>query len=384
MSNVKHWRDDARRATSPLFNDNKLKLGVFSHNGTGPVQTTAPDGWEPGWRETLAVSLAADRAGLEAVVPYARWRGYLPEKPTHRSGYVLDPYTWAAGMAQATERTEVFCTSHVATTHPLAAAKQCATIDHIAGGRFALNVVAGWNKLEFDMFGAEMKEHDDRYDQAAEWIELLRRLWSDEDGFDYDGQYYRLRNAVSMPKPLQKPFPPIMNAGGSGKGQKFAAKYADMAFVMLKGSDPSGWRAQVKSYRDLAREEYGREMQVWSFASVLQRDTQDEVDSALRHYSVDHLDVESLDAFMAIQGMHTQLFPPEQFAFMRKAFAQGGGFPLFGSPEQIVDRLHAVADAGIDGMLLTWFDYADGLSRWTADVLPLLEQAGLRNPLSAS
>ena len=69
MTNAKHWRDDARRAVSPLFNDDRLKLGVFSHNGAGPIQTTAADGWQPGWPETLTVSLAADRAGLEAVVP---------------------------------------------------------------------------------------------------------------------------------------------------------------------------------------------------------------------------------------------------------------------------------------------------------------------------
>ena len=377
---IKSWRDDPRSATNPIFNENRLKLGVFSHNGTGSIQTTAPDAMTLTWPGTLAVSQAADRAGLEAIVPYARWKGYLPHKPTHRSGVVFDTYTWAAGIAQGTTEAGVFCTSHVPTIHPLLAAKQCATIDHISAGRFGLNVVAGWNKPELDMFGAPMKAHDDRYDQAAEWLDILRRLWTEDDDFDYEGQYFSLKKAVSQPKPLQQPFPPIMNAGGSGKGKHFAAKYADMTFVMLKSKDIAGWRAEIDAYRHLARDEYGRDIQVWSFASVVQRDTQQEADDFLAYYSQRYRDDEALDAFIELQGMHTQLFEPSQLAAMKKIFGAGGGFPLFGTATTIVESLQALSQAGLDGILLTWFDYADGLQRWVRDVLPLLEQAGLRRP----
>jgi dimethylsulfone monooxygenase len=378
MIMIKSWRDDPRRETNPLFNDNRLKLGVFSHNGTGSIQSIAPDATKLSWANSLAVSQAADRAGFEAIVPYSRWKGYLPHQPAHRSGVVFDTYTWAAGIAQGTAAAGVFCTSHVPTIHPLLAAKQCTTIDHISGGRFALNVVAGWNKPELDMFGAVMREHDDRYDQAAEWLQILRRLWTEQDAFDFDGKYFSVNKAVSQPKPLQQPFPPIMNAGGSGKGKQFAAKYADMAFVMLQGTEVAGWRAQIDAYRNLARDEYGRDIQVWSFASVVQRDTQQQADQLLAYYSQQYVDQEALDAFMELQGMHTQLFAPEQFAAIKKVFATGGGFPLFGTAEKIVSSLEAVATAGLDGMLLTWFDYADGIERWVREVMPLLEQAGLR------
>lgn len=378
MSKIASWRDDPRVETNPLFNANRLKLGVFSHNGTGSIQTLAPDAWLPRWRDSLDVSKVADAAGMEAVVPYARWRGALESKPNHRSSYVFDTYTWAAGMAQATERAGVFATSHVPTIHPLLAAKQCATIDHISGGRFALNVVAGWNKLELEMFGAPMKGHDDRYDQAAEWLGVLRRLWTEDDAFDHDGRFYQLRKAFSLPKPVQRPFPPIMNAGGSGKGQHFAAKHADMAFVMLRGEDPAQWSAQIDEYRRLARDDYGRDIQVWSFASVVHRDTQAEADALLDHYAREHLDAEALDAFMAMQGLHTGIVPPDQFDAMRRAFARGGGFPLIGDADRIATRLATVSASGLDGMLLTWFDYADGVRRFAAEVMPLLVQQGLR------
>ena len=62
------------------------------------------------------------------------------------------------------------------TVHPIVAAKQATTIDHISSGRFALNVVCGWYEPEFLMFGAPVMEHDTLYDYAAEWLEIVRRL----------------------------------------------------------------------------------------------------------------------------------------------------------------------------------------------------------------
>jgi alkanesulfonate monooxygenase SsuD/methylene tetrahydromethanopterin reductase-like flavin-dependent oxidoreductase (luciferase family) len=55
-------------------------------------------------------------------------------------------------------------------------------------------------------------------------------------------------------------------------------------------------------------------------------------------------------------------------------------YPLVGTAAEIAERLAGLSRAGLDGVLLTWVDYADGLARFNADVLPLLEQAGLREP----
>lgn len=376
---LKSWKDDPRAATNPLFGDNKLKLGLFGLNGIGISMTNVPEAPNARWSESVAVSKLADAAGFEANVPYARWRGYHPEDPTHRSGLAMDPYTWAAATSQATERGGVFATSHVPTIHPIAAAKQCATIDQISGGRFGLNVVAGWNKPELDMFGAAMREHDDRYDQAAEWIEIVRRLWSEDDEFDYEGRYYQINKAVSFPKPLQRPFPPIMNAGGSDRGRLFAAKYADMAFVIVKSEDPEAIRAEVDLYRRTAREEFGRDIQVWTYAYVVQRDTEAEARDYLKHYAVDHGDDRALDGWMELQGMHTKLMPKDVMEQLRFRFKAGnGGFELVGTPDQITTRLEMLSSAGIDGVLLGWVGFEDGMRRWIDGVSPLLVQAGLR------
>ncbi|MGH7033759.1 MAG: LLM class flavin-dependent oxidoreductase, partial [Stellaceae bacterium] len=219
---------DRHNETNPLFGPNKLKLGLFGVNvSNGCAITKAEERFRATWPETLAIAQAADDFGYEALVPVARWKGFGGE--TNFNGTNFDTYTWAAGIAQATRQVGVLTTSHVPTVHPVMAAKQAATVDHISGGRFALNIVCGWFAPELEMFGASIMEHDTRYDYAAEWIEIIKLLWTREEEFDYEGRFLRVTKGFSMPKPVQKPFPPLMNAGSSGKGQHFAAKYADMA-----------------------------------------------------------------------------------------------------------------------------------------------------------
>ena len=78
-------------------------------------------------------------------------------------------------------------------------------------------------------------EHDERYAYATEWLDVLSSLWTSDDEFDYDGRYFHIKRGFHQPKPIQKPFPVIMNAGGSGIGRHFAAKHCDMIFIHIKG-----------------------------------------------------------------------------------------------------------------------------------------------------
>jgi alkanesulfonate monooxygenase SsuD/methylene tetrahydromethanopterin reductase-like flavin-dependent oxidoreductase (luciferase family) len=79
-----------------------------------------------------------------------------------------------------------------------------------------------------------MRPHDDRYKYAAEWLDFVRRAWTDEEEFDFASESFNAVSVWSQPKPLQKPNPPIMNAGGSPAAQDFTTRYCDMNFVILK------------------------------------------------------------------------------------------------------------------------------------------------------
>ncbi|MGI6872020.1 LLM class flavin-dependent oxidoreductase [Amycolatopsis sp. 3B14] len=365
---------------NPLLGDNTLKLGLFCTNGSGAALTLVPEAHTTSWDFSLRTAQAADRAGFEAVVPFARWKGYAPNRPGHKAGTVLDPFTWAAGIAAATERIGVFATSHAPTMHPIVAAKQSATVDLISGGRFALNVVGGWNRPELEMFGAPMREHDERYDHLAEWLEVIEKLWNETEEFDFHGRFFDVLGGVSMPKPHQRHIP-IMNAGGSPRGMRFAAEHADLCFVIVQSEDEAKVRQQVQGYKAMARDEFGRDVKVWTHTVVVQRDTDAEAEAYLRRFSVEYEDTESVDAWMRLQGIEAQTMPPEVAAAMRQRFAAGAGaFPLVGTVETIADRMEMLSAAGIDGTLLTWVDYDAGLADFTRDVLPLLEKRGLRAP----
>lgn len=369
-----------RNTSNPVFNDNKLKLGIFCTNGAGAAMTTLPERYQTSWPLSIETARMADEAGLEAIVPYARWKGYTG-KADDSSGVVMDPMTWAAGIAQATSYSAVFATTHAPTVHPLLAAKQGATVDIISGGRFALNVVGGWNKPELEMFGAPLKEHDQRYDQLQEWLEIVERLWTDDEEFTHHGEFYNVIRGTSAPKPVQKPHPPIMNAGGSGRGRRFACEFADICFVLVGSLDPEKITAQVSEIKNFGRTEFGREVQVWTTTFVVQRDTDQEARDYHRWYSIENEDTANVDAWMRLQQEQTQVLPPAVLAQMRHRFASGaGGVPLVGTAQTIADRLSMLAGCGIDGLLLTWVDYVDGIKRFTEGVLPLIEEAGLRAP----
>jgi alkanesulfonate monooxygenase SsuD/methylene tetrahydromethanopterin reductase-like flavin-dependent oxidoreductase (luciferase family) len=371
----------ADREHNPLFNDNKLKLGLFGVNvSNGCAITTVENRHQVSWPTMLAIGQTADRYGYEALVPVARWRGFGGE--SNFNGTNFETYTWAAGLGQATQQICVFTTSHVPTIHPIVAAKQATTVDHITNGRFALNIVCGWFTPELEMFGVPQMEHDTRYDYAAEWIEIMKLLWSREEEFDYDGKFLRVTKGFAMPKPLQKPFPALMNAGGSDKGRHFTAKYCDMAFVLLTSHDLEDGRAQIDAFRRIAREEYGRAIQIWGNCYVVHGNTQKEAEDYLNYYVIEKGDERALDTLATTLGLQSSVLPPElidKFRFHLKA--GWGGYGLVGTADHIVDQLIKLQEIGFDGQLLSWVDYRDGLERWNREIMPRLEQAGLRRPL---
>jgi len=362
---------------NPVFNDNKLKLGTFCTNGRGATHSLAPDANQLTWSLAVEAAQEVDRAGFEALVPFARWKGYVKGKPDHVSGDVLDPFTWAAALAQSTTQIGVFVTSHAPTIHPIVVAKQTATIDIISNGRLALNVVGGWNRPELEMFGAPLREHDQRYDYLAEWLEVLKRLWSSSVEFDHHGEFFDVVGGFSSPKPLQRPHPPLMNAGHSDRGRRFACEHADLCFIGIRSQDPAKIREDVQRYKRAASEEYGREVQVWAHTYVVQRDTQREAEEFVNYYAVKMQDRESIDGLFALSAPEVKDMPLEAWEALRTQYAAGyGGFPLVGTPEHICKQLGMLSAAGLDGVLLTWIDFVDGARRFNRHVLPLLEQAG--------
>ncbi|WP_251078278.1 LLM class flavin-dependent oxidoreductase [Frankia sp. AiPa1] len=138
---------------------------------------------------------------------------------------------------------------------PFHVARTFATLDHLSGGRAAWNVVTSVNDAEARNFGVEAHlAHDERYDRAEEFIEVVTRLWDswEDDAVAIDretgifadpakvhelahhGKYFDVQGPLTVPRPPQG-HPPIIQAGQSGRGMRFAARWADVIFT----ADPS-------------------------------------------------------------------------------------------------------------------------------------------------
>jgi alkanesulfonate monooxygenase SsuD/methylene tetrahydromethanopterin reductase-like flavin-dependent oxidoreductase (luciferase family) len=367
-----------REAHNPLFNDRKLKLGTFCSNLSHGCAISKIDGvLKAEWPSTLELARMSDEMEFEALVPVGRWKGFGGE--TNFNGAGFESFTWAAGIGSATKKAGIFATSHVPTIHPVMAAKQSTTIDHITGGRFNLNIVTGWYQPEIEMFGEPMLEHDERYERAAEWLEIIKLLWTREDEFDFDGRYYHIKKGWLQPKPIQKPYPVVMNAGGSPKGRNFAARHCDVSFIAVTSHDPAEIAMQVEAGRRLAREEYGRDIQIWTNAYIVQRDTEDEAKKFFDYYVNEQGDWDAVENLTNFLGINSQTFPPDVLRQLKMHFIGGwAGVPLIGTKEQVVDGLIMLAKAGFDGVILSWARYVEEMREFQRETYPLIVQAGVR------
>jgi alkanesulfonate monooxygenase SsuD/methylene tetrahydromethanopterin reductase-like flavin-dependent oxidoreductase (luciferase family) len=358
---------------------NVMKLGVFGLNtDCGCAITNAPERlMGDDWVGNLEVAKIADRAGFEALIPIGRWRGFGGS--ANFNGVCFETYTWAAGIAAVTDQIAVVTTSHVPTVHPLVAAKQAATVDHISGGRFGLNIICGWFGPEMRMFKGEMMAHDDRYDYADEWLDIVNTAWTKPGYFDYNTERFQISQGFSEPKPLNKPV--LINAGGSPRGMRFCAEHCDVAFLIVNQSSDDVSQKQVRSYNELAQREFNRSLQTWCYSYVVQRKTKKEAQEYLDYYVNQLGDDEGADNIAKELGIQTGIFTPEQAEAFKFHFKAGwAGVPLVGTVGDIIDQFRKYSDWGLNGICLSWLDYHQGIKDFVAEVLPEMEEAGLRLP----
>ncbi|CCH32195.1 LLM class flavin-dependent oxidoreductase [Actinosynnema sp. NPDC047251] len=355
-----------------------FKVGLFGANcSSGLAATTVPERWSGGWEDNLRLARRADEVGIDFLLPAARWKGYGGRGNFHDE--VLDPTTSAAGLLAHTSRLVVFSTVHTAFHHPLAVAKQLATLDQIGRGRAGINIVAGWNKPEYEAFGSVLPDsHDDRYALAQEWWDVVRAVWTRSDPFDHDGRFFHLHNAEGLPGPYDGPLP-VINAGSSEQGLAYATRNADIAFTIVSG--PEDGQPVVERLRDRARRHHNRTVGVFTPTHVVCRPTRREAEDYLHHYAHDHADWDAVDNLMTLQGLHARSFTPEMLATFRARFASGHGTcPLIGSPDDIADQIGRFHRSGFAGITVSFVDYLGELDYFAQEVLPRLHAQGLRTP----
>ena len=361
---------------------NTLKIGLFGANcSSGRAVTLVPERWTGAWADNLRLAKMADEAGFDFLLPIARWKGYGGD--TDYQGSTLETLTWATGLLASTKRITVFGTVHAPLFHPVIAAKQFVTADHVGQGRFGLNIVVGWNEDEFTMFGVTQRDHEARYAYGQEWIDAVKMLWSDAEDFDFDGEFIKLKAVRAKPKPFGGSRPVLMNAGASAVGRAFALRNCDAFFTNAPNDSPDMTARHVAAVKSEAAQ-YGREIDVYTVGVITCRPTPAEAEAYYRHCIFDHADWSAVDAILAKRKITAEAVGAEEFARRRAYQANGmGGLPIVGDPDHVARELANLSRGGLTGIGISLVNYADELPYFCAEVLPRLERLGLRRPARA-
>lgn len=355
-----------------------LLLGLFL-NLQDITRTTLPTSNTWTFDYNAEIVRQGEALGFDLAFSRTQW---LP-KGGYDGESSLDAFIGLGAMAAITERILLISTIHVlyGPLHPLHLAKYGATLDHIAKGRWGINIVTGHRAVEHEMFGWPRIEHDERYKLAGELFDVVQGLWSATENLSAKGtQGWTVNKGWITPKPLYGR-PVLVNATGSDAGIEFAARYSDIVFVTSPGgSGIEAALATLPAHTAQIREaaaRHGRSIRTLINPLVVSRDTEAETQKYV-------------DAIVAGKqpgglGGGGRQYDSDAHAWRgRKDGTRdrgrglGGNIEIVGTPEQVVEQLLALKKAGIDGIQLGFFDFREDLKHFGERILPLLKSAGLR------
>ena len=347
-----------------------LQIGLFMPNcsNMSAISTyrLVADEWD--YASNRAIALAAEEAGFDFLFPVSRWRGFGGD--TDYLGTSLETMTWASALLAVTSRIRVYSTVHVPVFNPVVVAKMGATLDHIGQGRWGINLVSGWSKEEFAMMGVDILEHGERYARTRAFIEILKGLWTLPPGsFNHQSHWYRVTGGYSLPQPVQKPHPPIVNAGNSEDAKAVIADLCDWAFISMASVE--GARdtvADIKS-RGAAR---GRALSCACFPFVLWRHSRDEAEAEVAKI-IAHKDEVASGNWL--RGVNLESGSFDRFTLDMMTLG-AGAWPIIGTAEDVATQLHALHQAGLDGVLMVFQAYLQDTRRFAREVMPLLREMG--------
>jgi dimethylsulfone monooxygenase len=377
MGGIVLARNALTRDRYSMYNTNKLKIGLFGSNcSSGRAVTKVPERWSGSWPDNLRLARMADEAGIDFLLPIGRWKGYGGD--TDYQGATLETITWAAGLLASTKRITVFGTVHAPLFNPVIAAKEMVTADHIGEGRFGLNIVVGWNEGEFEMFGVEQREHEDRYDYAQEWIDAIKLIWSDQEDFDFQRKYFNMKGVRGKPKPFGGTRPLMMNAGSSATGQAFAIRNCEAFFLQASRVSLDETAQRVAGVQRLAKEA-GRDIACYTVGVITCRPTTKEAEDYYHYSVVEHADWSAVDGILALKNISPQTVPMQEYLVKRNQYAQGmGGLPIVGDPDFVAKQLADLSQAGLTGIGVSLVNYTQELPYFCEEVLPRLARLGVR------
>ena len=287
-----------------------------------------------GWNDWVDLAKTSEDAGLEGLFRSDHYVSTVSETTLGS----LDAWATLCGLAAITERLRLGTMVSPATfRHPSLLAKMATTADHISGGRVELGMGAGWFEKEHSTYGFDFPPANERIAMLAEQLEIVHGEWS-QAGFAFDGAYYSRDSVHALPKPLQRPHPPLIIGGSGGpKSIALAARWADEYNTVFPTIDEALERSAALN--DALRAA-GRDIEDCTFslmATCIVGSDEDEFRERARNVLERTGNDEDLDEYIA--RVRSQR--------------------IVGTVDQVIERLNDYAETGVDRVMLQHLDHAD-------------------------
>jgi len=302
--------------------------------------TTHGGGPDGSFDYAVKVLNRAEELGFDITLIAQRWFG--PD---------LDSWIYAAALAPVVRKMEIMAAVHPGIADPRIMAKLGASLDRISGGRFCVNIVNGTRPQEHNMYGKWIESDGGRYRQMQEFIQLMKRLWT-EEAVTFDGDFYHL-DGVKMPtRPVRAPHPPFYAASRADEGMNVVAQECECWFVNYD-RDRAHYDQSLKRIEDEVGQmearvgALGRKMQYGINAIVIIGETEEEAQAK----ADEHMRVAALSP-VGVSGV---------------------GANLVGTPKTIVERMKRYEAMGIGLFMLHFWPMHDGLEEFGAKILPELK-----------
>ncbi len=293
--------------------------------------------------DLLAVAQCAEAEGFDA---FFRSDHYLKMGGASGLPGPTDAWLTLAGIARETSTIRLGTLVTSATFRlPGPLAISVAQVDQMSGGRVELGLGAGWYDDEHTAYGIPFPSLKDRFDHLEEQLAIITGLWSHEggEGYSFDGAHYQVVNSPALPKPTQRPHPPvIVGGGGPNRTPRLAATYADEFNTPFL--QPADAKAQFQRVRE-ACERRGRDPEELTYSSALVVCCGDDDATIARRAAAMGWSVGDLETYGAC-----------------------------GTPTQVAERIAQWRDAGASRVYLQILDLSDldHLRLISREVAPLL------------
>ncbi|CAM4210721.1 FMNH2-dependent alkanesulfonate monooxygenase [Kerstersia similis] len=294
----------------------------------------------------------------------------------------LDPWVVAASLVPVTQRIKLLVALRTSLGAPVSSARQAATLDQALHGRLLLNVVPGGDATELAADGVFL-DHDTRYDYAAEYLTIWRRLLAGET-VDFDGKYFKVKQGRNFFPPAQRPYPPLYFGGSSDAAHELAASQVDA--YLTWGEPPAAVAEKFADVRQRAAR-HGRKLKLgvrlhvivretneeaWAEADrLISKLTDDDIAQAQKNYA--RMDSVGQARMAALHGGRRDRLEVAPNLWAGVGLVRGGaGTALVGDAATVAERLKEYADLGADTFVLSGYPHLEESIRFAELVFPLL------------